>query len=106
MSIACKIFPNANAARGALNAVKAPWVPPPLTFVNCVKPSTLALTNASLILCDDAYELVDGRWALIADHPGRQNDTIELEDILWPDTEPPAQGEASTSTPKVKKAAR
>ena len=85
MSIPCKSFPNANAARGAMNAVKATWVPPPLTFVNCVKPATLALTNAPLTLCSDAYELVDGRWALIADHPGWQNDSIEYEDILRPE---------------------
>jgi hypothetical protein len=53
--------------------------------------------------CGDAYELVDGRWALIADHPGRQNDTIELEDVCGR-TPSPRHKEASLPTPKVKKA--
>ena len=88
MPIACKIFPNANAARGAMNAVKATWVPPPLTFVNCTKPAILALTNAFLVLCADAIELTDGRWALIANHPGWQNDTIEVSDIKVATTAP------------------
>lgn len=84
MTIACKIFPNANAARGAMNAVKNAWTPPPLTFVNVTIPALLALTNASLVLCTDAVELVDGRWALIADHAPWHTDTIEVSDIKRP----------------------
>lgn len=81
MPIACKIFPNANAARGAMNAVKASWVKPLLVRIRCTKPALLAMTNAILVLCTDAIELVDGRWALIADHPGWKSDTIEVSDI-------------------------
>lgn len=81
MAIACKTFPNATSARNAMNAVKATWVPPPLVRIRCTKPALLAMTNASLILCADAVELIDGRWALIAEHPGWKNDTIEESDI-------------------------
>ena len=83
MPIACKLFPNATSARSAMNAVKSTWVKPALTFVNCTLPRVLATTNASLVLCADAYPLIDGRWALIADHPGWKNDTIEVSDILY-----------------------
>lgn len=93
MPIACKIFPNANAARGAMNAIKDTWVKPPLTFVNCTKPSILALTNAFLVLCTDAIELIDGKWALIADHPGWKNDTIEVSDIKVTSVMPSVEAE-------------
>lgn len=91
MAIACKIFPNATSARNAMNAVKATWVPPPLTFVRCTKPSILALTNAHLIPCDDAYELTDGRWALIAEHAAWKTDTIDDSLIKRPATTLPTQ---------------
>lgn len=87
MNVQCKIFPNANAARGAMNAVKAAWVKPALKFVNVTKASLLAMTNAHLILCDDAYELTDGRWALITEHAAWKNDTIEESDIKRPVTD-------------------
>jgi hypothetical protein len=86
MSIACKLFPNATSARAAMNAVKASWVKPALVFVNCAKPSILATTNAALVLCTDAVELISGQWALIANHPGWKSDTIEEADILRPAT--------------------
>ncbi len=91
MSIRCKIFPNANAARGAMNAVKAAWVKPALKFVNVTKPALLAMTNAHLILCDDAYELTDGRWALIAEHAAWKTDTIDDSLIKRPATTLPTQ---------------
>lgn len=89
MSVQCKIFPNANAARGAMNAVKNAWAPPPLTFVNVTIPALLTLTNAPLILCDDAYELTDGRWALIAEHAPWKTDTIDDSLIKRPETVEP-----------------
>jgi len=87
MPVACKIFPNANAARGAMNAVKAAWTRPALTRIRCTKPALLAMTNAHLIPCDDAYELTDGRWALITEHAAWKNDTIEESDIKRPVTD-------------------
>lgn len=87
MAVACKIFPNANAARGAMNAVKAAWVKPALKFVNVTKPALRAMTNAGLVLCDDAYELTNGRWALIAEHAAWKTDTIEESDIKRPVTD-------------------
>ena len=86
MAVACKIFPNANAARGAMNAVKAAWVKPALKFVNVTKPSLRAMTNAGLVLCDDAYELTDGRWALIAEHAPWKKDVIDESLIKRPET--------------------
>lgn len=91
MAIACKIFPNATSARNAMNAVKAAWTKPTLTRIRCTKPSLLAMTNAHLILCADAVELIDGKWALIADHPGWKNDTLEESLIKRPATTLPTQ---------------
>jgi len=91
MSIRGKVFPNANAARGAMNAVKAAWVKPALKFVNVTKPALRAMTNAGLILCDDAYELTDGRWALIAEHAAWKTDTIDESLIKRPETTLPTQ---------------
>jgi hypothetical protein len=87
MSIRCKIFPNANAARGAMNAVKAAWVKPALKFVNVTKPALLAMTNAGLVLCTDAVELTDGRWAIIAEHAAWKTDTIDESLIKRPVTD-------------------
>ena len=91
MPVACKIFPNANAARGAMNAVKAAWTRPALTRIRCTKPALLAMTNAHLIPCDDAYELTDGRWALIAEHAAWKTDTIDESLIKRPETTLPTQ---------------
>lgn len=88
MIVHCKIFPNENAARGAMRAVQSVWTPPPLTFVNVTKPALLALTNASLVLCDDAYELTDGRWVLIAEHAAWKTDEIDDSLIKRPETQP------------------
>jgi hypothetical protein len=89
MNVQCKIFPTAIAARGAMNAVKAAWTPPALVFVNVTIPALRALTNVSLILCDDAYELTDGRWALIAEHAQWKTDTIDDSLIKRPETTVP-----------------
>lgn len=91
MPVACKIFPNANAARGAMNAVKAAWVKPALKFVNVTKSALRAMTNAGLVLCDDAYELTDGRWALIAEHAAWKTDAIDESLIKRPATTLPTQ---------------
>lgn len=91
MNVQCKVFPNANAARGAMNAVKAAWTKPTLTRIRCTKPSLLAMTNAHLILCDDAYELTDGRWALIAEHAAWRTGTIDDSLIKRPATTLPTQ---------------
>lgn len=91
MNVQCKVFPNAKAARGAMNAAKAAWVKPALKFVNVTKPALLAMTNAHLIPCDDAYELTDGRWALIAKHAAWRTDTIDESLIKRPETTLPTQ---------------
>ena len=87
MNVQCKVFPNANAARGAMNAVKAAWTKPALTRIRVTKPALLAMTNAGLVLCTDAVELVDGRWALITEHAAWKTDTIEESDIKRPVTD-------------------
>ena len=91
MAIACKIFPNAKAARGAMNAVKAAWTRPTLTRIRCTKPALLAMTNAGLVLCTDAVELTDGRWAIIAEHAAWKTDTIDESLIKRPATTLPTQ---------------
>lgn len=69
-----------------MNAVKAAWTRPQLTRIRCTKPALLAMTNALLVLCDDAYELTDGRWALIADHAPWRTDEIDVSEIKRPET--------------------
>ena len=91
MNVQCKVFPNANAARGAMNAIKAAWTRPTLTRIRCTKPALLAMTNAGLVLCTDAVELVAGRWALIAEHAPWKTDAIDESLIKRPATTLPTQ---------------
>lgn len=92
MSLECKTFPNATSARAAINAAKATWSAPAITFVNCTQQVRLLARIGPLQMVTDAIELNNGRFAVIADHPGFKGEFIERGDIKYPD--PPGQGQA------------
>jgi hypothetical protein len=80
MPIECKIFPNLPAANGALNAAVAGWTPPTQTNIGgglhvapaSLPPQTLAAPE----------EMVDGRYAIWADHPGFKGEFVERADVV------------------------
>jgi hypothetical protein len=84
MSIVVKTYATRGAARGAITAAKATWNPPPITFVNCTKQAQLLALVGPLQMATDAYELANGRFAVIADHPVFTGETIEESDIVRP----------------------
>jgi hypothetical protein len=79
MPIECKIFPNLNAANGALNAVLAAWVPPTQTNLGGglhVLPANLPPQTLTA-----PEEMVDGRYAVWADHPGFKGEFVTRGDV-------------------------
>jgi hypothetical protein len=89
--IPCKIFPNATAARNALNSARGRWTPP--VYRN--EGGRVFVAHATIgppVLATDATELVDGRWAVIAFHEDFVGDVLTEAQIKRPvDPSPPGQ---------------
>lgn len=71
----CKTFPNETSANAALNAAKATWTPPAYVHVGGgrhVDNATLPAQVLSLPI-----ELVNGRFAVIANHPGFKGEFVD-----------------------------
>lgn len=95
MKVRTKTFPNLNAARGALNAAKATWTPPLVVFVSCTKQAQLLAAIGTLELATDAYELLNGRFAVIAEHPSFKDEEIDDTDIKRPPVDLSAQAQVA-----------
>lgn len=78
MTAECKTWPDKASAVTALNAVKAAWLPPKLTWVNCAQDVRDRLANklGALAFAGGPFELKSGRWAVVADHPGFKGEVI------------------------------
>jgi hypothetical protein len=88
MSIICKTYPNFGQANAAINVAKSTWIPPTLRGKRGGKKSaSLVALLGPLRLCSDPYELTNGRYAVIADHPTFTGETIEESQIVRPVTE-------------------
>ena len=82
MTFQCKTFPNENAANGAINAAEATWVRPSYTDVGAGR----HVPHASLPpqRLSEPVELVNARWAVVADHPGFKGEFIVGPDVKGP----------------------
>jgi hypothetical protein len=78
MTAECKTWPDKASAVTALNAVKAAWLPPKLTWVNCAQDvrDRLVRSLGTMQIASDPVELSSGRWAVVADHPGFKGEVI------------------------------
>lgn len=91
MSIECKTFPNENAARAGIIAAEATWRRPTYRDVGGGR----HVLHASLPpqKLSEPRELVNGRWAVIADHPSMKGEQIAPAGIK--DKDLPAQAQAA-----------
>lgn len=78
MTFECKTWPNKTSAMAVLNAVRATWVAPAITWVNCAQAVRTRLVGklGALAFAGDPFELKNGRWAVVADHPGFKGEVI------------------------------
>ena len=78
MTFECKTWPNKTSAMAVLNAVRATWVAPAITWVNCAQAVRTRLVGklGALAFAGDPFELKNGRWAVVADHPGLKGEVI------------------------------
>lgn len=79
MTLACKIFPNEQAARGAANAAEAGWTPPTLTNIGLPPHADHATLVPQRLAAPS--ELSDGRWIVYGDHPSFKGDTVLPSEI-------------------------
>jgi hypothetical protein len=95
MSIPTKTFANRGLARAAIATAKNTWTPPPVVSI---RPGPNHARMLAAIgpqeMATDAYELNNGKWAVIANHPNFTGETIEESDIKRPPVELPAQAQA------------
>lgn len=86
MSAECKTWPNRPSALGALNAVKATWVQPAIAWIACREVArTRGLVRvATLVLAVEPFELLNGRWAVVADHPSFKGESVDGADRVLP----------------------
>lgn len=99
--INCKLFPNEQSARGALNAAEATWVRP--TYINrgtgsYVNHSTLPVQRLS-----EPDELDDSTWIVVADHPSMKGDLVDpLKIKRNKELAQGTQGQGKPANPKKK----
>lgn len=91
MSIECKTYATQGAARTGITNAEKSWTPP--TYENVgggrhVDHATLPPQRLS-----EPRELVNGRWAVVADHPSMKGERIAEADIK--DKDLPAQAQAA-----------
>ncbi len=74
-----KLFPNENAANGALNAAHVTWVPPVPVDVG----SGRHVPHASLPpqRISEPTEMVDAKWLVYGNHPSFKGDFVNPSDI-------------------------
>ena len=77
-----KIFPNVNAANGALNAAQNTWTPPSYVDVGGGRHRSHALLAPQVLSI--ALELDDATWFVIANHPGFKGDFITGPERIKP----------------------
>lgn len=107
MTTECKTWPNKRAAMAALNAVKSTWTAPTISYVRCSLAVRNRLLNklVTLEIAGEASELTNGKWAIVADHPGFKGDFITTDDIVKPTFPDPqaAPGKPPETPSKPKK---
>lgn len=79
MAIDCKIFPNINAANGALNAAHNAWTPPTQSAVGNGR--HVAAQDLPAQRISEPEEMVDGRFCVWADHPSFKGDSLSRGQI-------------------------
>ena len=79
MTIQCKTFPNENAARAGIVAAEATWTRP--VYVNVGGGRHVSHAALPPQRLSEPRELVNGRWAVIADHPSMKGEQITPADI-------------------------
>lgn len=87
--IDCKTYATQAAARGGITVAEGTWTKP--TYRNVgggrhVDHATLPPQKLA-----EPVELVNGRWAVIADHPSMKGEIIALDDIKRPELPTHAQ---------------
>ena len=96
MTIQCKTFPNENAARAGIVAAEATWTRPTYRDVGGGRHVLHASMPPQRL--SEPRELVNGRWAVIADHPSMKGEQITPADIK--DKDLPAQAQAAPKAGK------
>jgi hypothetical protein len=88
MSAICKTYASFGQANAAINVAKSTWVAPTVRAKRGGKKTAALIALAGpMKLCGDPYELTNGRYAVIADHPTFTGETIEESQIVRPVTE-------------------
>lgn len=103
MSREGKTFPNEAAARGALNAAHATWVPLPRVNVGGGIHADHALLPPQKLA--EPFRLANGKWAVVADHPGFKGEMIDDADLppyFPPEAQQSVAPQAAPQAPKGK----
>ena len=74
-----KLFPNENAANGALNAAHVGWVPPAYSDVGAGRHASHASLAPQRI--SEPSEMLDGKWLVYGNHPSFKGDFVNPSDI-------------------------
>ena len=82
MTIQCKTFPNENAARAGITAAEATWDPPGYVDVGVGRHAPHSSLPPQRMAAPK--ELLNGRWAVIADHPSFKGEFIAGTGVKGP----------------------
>lgn len=82
MTFECKTFPNENAAVDALNAAHVGWIAP--TYADVGSGRHVLHSSLPPQVMSVPQEMINGRWAVVANHPSFKGEFIVGTDIKGP----------------------